>query len=334
MQVSFAKALQAFNKLAKNVTAPSLHPRYITADARRSRDLSPIFLVFEDNGEIFYHGFHLSPVAKNDFYDIQSPYAYGGPIATSSNREFLEKAWSSHYSWCIKNKILAEFIRFHPLLENWQYYNGNVIDNRQTVWINLNIKQPLSSYSTRTRTAIRKAAKNKLYVEWWNRQNFICIFSTMYLELMQKIAADKFYYFTKEYFQVLLDWNQVYNAVCIYDNRAVAGAVFLHHNDILEYHLSAATVEGKRLNATHLLLHEAVLLGQKLGCKYLHLGGGTDSSANNSLLFFKSGFSKQRAPFRIGTKIYFPAQYQQMKKEYLSRYKKIPPRFLFYRYDD
>jgi len=331
MLLNFDEAVKIFERLDNTITAPSLHPCYVMADARRDDRLSPLFFVFADGGEIFYHGFHLSPIEGSSFFDIQSPYGYGAPVATSDNEEFLIKAWAAYSSWSMENRILAEFVRFHPLLENWRYFNGNIIKDRETVWIDLSIDLPLSSYSTRVRTAIRKAIKNGLQIEWWNSADFIKVFPAFYDRLMSELDATDFYHLPEEYFQILLNWNKIYNAVCIFENQIVAGAVFFHNHYIMEYHLSAANAPGKKFSATNLLLHEAALLGQKLGCKYLHLGGGTDSSPDNSLLFFKSGFSKQKASFRIGTRINFKKQYEQMRKEYLCRYGKIPTNFLFYR---
>ncbi len=331
MLVKLEEAVKTFEQINNTITAPSLHPLYIAADAHRNHKLSPRFFIFADGGEIFYHGFHLSPINGSDFFDIQSPYGYGGPAATSDNEEFLRKAWSAYSAWSMENKILAEFVRFHPLLENWRYYDGNIIDNRQTVWIDLRLDLSLSNYSTRVRTAIRKALKNNLRIEWWDSADFIKVFPDMYHNLMSELDADDFYYLPEEYFKTLLNWDKVYNAVCIYENQITAGAVFFHNHHIMEYHLSAANDQGKKLSATNLLLHEAVRQGQKLGCRFLHLGGGTDSSPDNPLLFFKSGFSKQRASFKIGTKINFKEQYEQMKEDHLRKHGQIPGKLLFYR---
>ncbi len=333
MQIDFQQALTIFDQLDKNLKAPGLHPRYAAIDAERSNLALPVFWIYEEGKDIYYHSFHLMPIEGTEFYDVQSPYGYGGPVATTRSPEFLSRAWSAYSTWTAEHHILTEFVRFHPLLENWCYFNGNVIDDRPTVWIKINHATSLSAYKPRARTAIRKAIQHGLQVEWWQGLDFLRVFPPLYHDLMAELKANRFYDFPARYFQALTDWEAAKAAVCLDGSEVIAAAVFLHLGNILEYHLSAASTHGKKLNAAHLLLHEAITFGQQLNCPYLHLGGGTNPSADNSLLFFKSGFSRERACFKIGTKVHLPGPYQEMKIQYQEHYGQVPSRFQFYRFN-
>ena len=332
MQVCFRKALEVFERFRKEQQAPTLHPYYVTADAKRDGTLNPVFFVYEEKEDMFYYGFHKAYVQETDCYDIQSPYGYNGPISSSADKGFLDRAWRSYLSWCDENMILAEFIRFNPLVENWRYYPGEVIDNRETVWINLGNRELMPTYSTRVRTAIRKAIKNGLHVEWWESHQFLKVFPELYNTTMKELNADQFYYFTDKYYQEVTTWNQAHLAVCKFQGKIVAAAIFLAGPYIMEYHLSASDSLGKKLGATNLLLHEAALFGQLLGCGALHLGGGTDSSPDNSLLFFKSGFSKLHASFKIGKLIHRKEDYEALKLEWQKKHGKLASKVLFYRF--
>jgi len=145
------------------------------------------------------------------------------------------------------------------------------------------------------------------------------------------LNASHFYYFCDDYFRRLLSWEKVIPAICKRESEVVAGAMFLVDQEFMEYHLSAATMAGKKMSATNLIIHEAALLGQKLGCRALHLGGGTDALPENPLLFFKSGFSGNRSSFRIGRAIHQPAAYDDLKQHWLDRHDVVPKRILFYR---
>lgn len=331
MLVGYDKAQTAFAGLDAEKRAPSLHPFYIVADAERSRELQPMFFVYEENGAVYYHGFHVAKVAGANFVDIQSPYGYGGPVSSSDDVAFLAKAEESYTAWCRENNVLVEFVRFHPLLENWRYYQGEVIPDRQTVWLSLEDADLLAGYSTRGRTAVRKALKEGLRVEWLGGPRFMEVFPDMYREAMAEINADDFYHFNNGYFARLLNWDKVHLAVCLRGEEVVAGAIFLAEQTIMEYHLSASTLAGKKLAATNLILHEAALLGQKMGCRALHLGGGTDSRANNALLFFKAGFSRSRGLFKIGKQIHQVSAYNDLKDGWLERHGTVSNRILFYR---
>jgi len=334
VQADLNIALKAFNLLPDEHKSPYYHPYYVVADALRDRDLEPVFFIYKDGGEIFYYAFHLGKVSGTHFYDIQSPYAYGGPISSSMDVGFLSSAWQHYLSWCQDNHILAEFVRFHPLFEDWRYYPGEIQYMRQTVWIGLQQEDIFSSYSTRVRTAIRKAQKNHLRVAWVNAKIFGPKFTERYTQSMNRLQADQFYYFHTEYFQKMGDWDQSYLAFCYQGKELLAAAIFLKQAYIMEYHLSAANLEGKRLSATNLLLHQAIMTARKLDCRILHLGGGTDNQDDNPLLFFKSGFSPQRASFRIGYIIHAPEAYQQIQSDWRVRYGQCNDKILFYRFPE
>jgi hypothetical protein len=334
MNVEFEEALTFYERLTENRNIPSLHPFYIRADSKRDPSLTPTFFVFQEGGEFFYHGFLLGKIESTHFYDIQSPYGYGGPIASSEDPEFLSVAWEHYKDWCLRNNVLVEFVRFHPLLQNWKYYNGDVISDRTTVWIDLEKDDLLASYLTRSRTAIKKAQKAGLYIEWVDPKKYVDLFFNYYSDAMVELGADESYIFPKEYHRELLSWDNSRLALCKWENKVVGASLFMLSPSIMEYHLSFTLLEGKKLSANNLILHEAALLAKRLGLKKLHLGGGTDKDNRNPLLFFKEGFSDQRSLFRIGKEIYMQKQYNDLMSEWLRNKGRIANRVLFYRFNE
>lgn len=331
MEVSYEVALKEFANIAACLRAPSLHPQYVVTDALRNPDLKPVFFVYKEERALFYHGFHIAKVSGTDFIDIQSPYGYGGPVASSTDPQFLDRAWESYLLWCKDNNVLVEFIRFHPLLENECFYQGDIITDRQTVWLDLDAEDLLMTYSVRVRTAIRKAAKEGLRVEWIEAYKFMEVFPQMYRDVMEELKADEIYYFNQDYFLRLFGWENAHFAVCFLESVPVAAAIFLAEQSIMEYHLSASTSIGKKLAATNLILHEAALLGKRLKCRALHLGGGTDSQEKNALLFFKAGFSKNKGLFQIGKHVHQIDAYSALKKEWQRIHAVESQRILFYK---
>ncbi len=337
MLVDFNRAEEAFARLPSEQKSPYFHPIFVVSDALRDPSLTPLFFVYKDGGEIFYHAFHLGKVAGTPFFDIQSPYAYGGPLSSTTEPSFLAQAGRHYLAWCRENKILAEFIRFHPLLKNWRFYYGERLSMRETVWIDLLWQDRFSLYSTRVRTAIRKAVKNGLRIRWeatWDsRRDELCkIFFGLYSQAMTELKADEFYFFPRDYFQNLMNWSHSYLALCLRGDELLAAALFLKESNLLEYHLAACHPEGKKLCASNLILDEAVMEAQKLGCRILHLGGGTDNSPDNPLLFYKSGFSPKRASFLIGKTIHAPKEYEEMQKDWQKKYGIPSEKTLFYRF--
>lgn len=331
MLVTPDRAADTLRHMPAGLQAPSLHPSYLLADAQRDPDLSPCFFVHEEGGESYYHAFHTASVPDTDFIDVQSAYGYGGPVASTTDREFLHASSGAWRAWCRESGVLVEFIRFHPLLENWHFFAGDVLDDRATVWVDLAAPDLMAQYATRVRTTIRKAMKIGLRVEWWGAAEFLAVFPSLYADTMRMIGADEGYFFPSAYFERLLARDSPWLAVCSNDRQVLAGAIFLHSAEMVEYHLSAANSEGKLNGATNLILHEAALRGQQAGKRRLHLGGGSNAAPDNPLLFFKAGFSSQRANFRIGRQIHEPQAYAALKAEREHTLGRRTGRILFYR---
>ncbi|GIO07336.1 hypothetical protein J31TS6_33640 [Brevibacillus reuszeri] len=331
MQIPYERALDIFNRFEREDKCPSLHPSYLLIDAKREPGLEPTFFLYEEEGHIYYHAFHMAKVPNTPFFDIQSPYGYGGPLSSTSDDCFLIRAWNEYRSWCNSKKVIAEFIRFHPILNNFKNYKGEVINERETVWINLQTEDLFSQYQTRARRKIRKAEGNGLRIEWCSFEEFYSWFPNLYVELMNKLNAEPFYYFPKKYYEEWKEFENVHFALCKRGAEVLAAAIFYRTDHMMEYHLSASNQKGKELCATSLLLHEAAKLGKQLGCKQLHLGGGTDSTFDNPLFFFKSGFSKERGLYRIGKYIHAPETYKQLKQQWEKNNITESRRILFYR---
>lgn len=316
MQVSSGTALDVLDRIRPALKTPSFHPSYVLADSLREPGLAPVFLVHEEGGEIFYHAFLLGAVNEGPWRDVQAPYGYGGPISTTTDPEFLRSAWTQSLEWSRNNKVLVEFLRFHPLLENWRCYGGDSRDDRETVWVDLSAPDLLASYETRARTAVRKAEKSGLVVEWVGPAEFLAVFPALYGAAMQALGAGADYLFPRAYHEALAASPGTQLAFCRAPEGICAGAIFLNDGYTLEYHLSASTPEGRRYGAANLMLHKAFERARSLGCQRAHLGGGTNASRENPLLFFKSGFSKGRARFRIGFHVHDRGAYESLRHEW------------------
>jgi len=329
--VDVSNAITFFDELPGRLQAPSFHPDYVMSDAKRSKSIKPTFFVRQSGGELFYHAFHAESIPGTDLIDVQSPYGYGGPIATTADERFLADAWAEYDQWCQENRVLAEFLRFHPCLKNWRYFSGDVIHDRKTVWIDLTRADLMSGYAARSRTSIRKAVANSVDFEWVTPESFLGIFPGLYESAMKTLGAAESYYFPRSYFESIVASNIVWMGLCRKDSETVSGAIFLVGEDLIEYHLSASSALGKALASTNLLIHRAAERGQDEGKTIFHLGGGTDSSEENRLLFFKRGFSGQTAEFKIGRKVHHPAIYDNLRRNWESEVGTSAKRVLFYR---
>ena len=89
---------------------------------KRKNCESKMFVYENERGDMAIYPFLKRPIEQNifqgEFFDIETAYGYGGPLATSSEVNFLEEFETSFLKYCAEENIIAEFIRFHPLIKN------------------------------------------------------------------------------------------------------------------------------------------------------------------------------------------------------------------------
>lgn len=335
LTLTLAEAEQVYSRIGASHKSPEHAPSYLSIDGGREENARPVFFFYQEGDHVYYHPFLLSPIQDTLFNEVQSAYGYGGPVCTTDDGRFIKNALKSYRSWCEEQRVLVEFIRFHPLLANQRFYEGETALNRQTVALSLDEEASLFlSYQARVRTTIRKANSHGLrleiaesYTESGSR-----LFSEMYTSTMASLNADVFYFFNERYMKRLLKDEHTLLITCYREDEAVAAAIFIAREGKMEYHLSASTESGKKLNAVSMIIHQAAIFGYKNGYDTLHLGGGTDDSPANPLLFFKRGFSKRLLDFYIGYRIYNSDAYRALKDRYAKERGTLNNRVLFYRF--
>ena len=165
--------------------------------------------------------FFLGKINKTNHFDIQSPYPYGGPISTTYDKSFLENANKEFESWALSKKILVEFYKFNPILDQAKWYFGKITNNRETVIVNLK-KSLNENYEKRRFYDVKNIEKKnilKISKNPSDKKNFINI----YKDNMKKIKADKFYFFSDQYLIniINLDFVDTWLLICIKVSAAI-----------------------------------------------------------------------------------------------------------------
>lgn len=333
MESGYQKANALFQKYAGKLTLlPCVDPHYVLIDAKRDQTLEPVFFTYEEAGEFYYHGLHKSKIAGTDYYDFQSPYGYGGAVATTTDPHFLRHAWEAYLQFSREQNVVVEFIRFHPLLKNWQFYHGDVMFNRDTVWIDLTVDDLIASYQqNRVRTAVRKGIKNNVETRFLDKTQFLSTFKKIYKDSMQRLNANNFYVFNDDYIDALCAWENAYLAASFYEDKIVAVLISMILGDVVELHLFGSTDESRKSSATNLIYHHTFEMAKAKGCRTVHFGGGTSNDLNDPLLFFKLGYSDKTAQYKIGKFVHDVAAYQKMQCAWREKTGEEPKRILFYK---
>lgn len=261
---------------------------------------------------------HVSGIVPQDaYYDFSTPYGYGGWIIEGDSPGDL---FQEYEKWCQKNNIISEFVRFHPVIQNYlksqKFYDvtsqGKVITmdlaSPETIWANM---------TSKNRNMVRKAQKSGIQIYNGRFPQIFEIFQEIYNATMNKDHARDYYYFGKEFYQSILNDlsrnSQVFFAEL--DERVIAISIMLVANGHMNYHLSGSIKEYSHLAPTNLLLYEAALWGYENKCKTLYLGGGVGSSEDSLFKFKKSFFrSDETSYFYTGKKIFDLEKYVELCK--------------------
>jgi len=290
--------------------------------------------VFQQGNTLAMYPFLLNSIndvgysLDKEYFDIQGAYGYNGVVSSTYNPEFTDAFYKAFVEWCNHNNVIAEFIRFHPLLDNHVFSMGhlNILFDRETVVLDLSQSYDKiwsNEYSSQNRNMIRKAHRLGYTVEALSNppKEKIDRFISLYEYSMKLAGADKYYYFSKGLFYNTFDFfSKNASLLSVLDDAGIVkcSAIFFHYKDYFHYHLSGREFDVDN-SVNNFLLNEAVNLASKIGVKIMHFGGGRSNSKDDSLLRFKSNFSKKRLSFHIGKKIHNQKVYDEVVKQWEER---------------
>lgn len=297
-----------------------------------------LFFYYDNLANYAIYPFLVNKIDTNDYnyqiYDIQSSYGYGGPIANTDDIEFLSNFQKEFNNYCLQEHIIAEFIRFHPLIKNEKIFDENIeiSHNRYTVYLDLKNNEELiwkNEISSKNRNMIRKAQKNELVSEV--SVNYEA-FKNLYYRTMSRLDASNGYYFKDEYFEIMKNSKHFHLLDVLRENKVIASGIFIGYNEYFHYHLSGSLHEELCYAPNNLLLWEAIKFAKNHGYQKLHLGGGIEDKLDDHLFKFKKSFSNSITDFYIGKRIHDKKIYNDLINKWENRNEKKANLFLQYRY--
>jgi hypothetical protein len=259
-----------------------------------------------------------SELLENSYFDITTPYGYGGFLIDGEvTQDNLKRLNDEYISLCKRNGIISEFVRFHPVLNNCNSLE-NIYDISRlgkTITINLESQEQIwNDLTPKNRNVIRKAIKSGIEIFWGRSAELYSRFIEIYNSTMDRDNAKDYYYFQKDFYDSVL-YDLKYNTMmfyAVYQGNIIAMSMILFSNQQMHYHLSASNREYQSLAPTNLLLFEVACWGVMNGYKSLHLGGGLGSSEDN-LFKFKKAFNRNSDnTFTIGKKIFDMEKYNEL----------------------
>lgn len=285
-------------------------PDYVALDAKRTETSPEAFLLQEDD-KIFFAPYLLrscSDIAESSSTkvdDIISPYGYPGILmseAAAEHPEFPDFALQRFFHTLKSRGVCSAFLRLHPILSERftkVFQSDPLLENGKTVSIDLTLDEGAIWAKTRRghQSTINKCMRLGFTAKTVPFAEYIDEFITIYEETMNRVKARDSYYFSRDYFEGLLNLgDKVHLGVVELEGEIVCACLFFESCGIVQAHLGGTKTEFLKQSPFNLLLHQMRLWAKERGNQYLHIGGGVGGKKDN-LYTFKSGFSKQRHEF-------------------------------------
>lgn len=287
-------------------------PQYVVLDAKRTQTIPEAFLLVDED-KIFFVPYLLRSCQNivdinsnaREVFDIISPYGYPGILlseAAQNTPGFPDLAFSEFRNTLQKRGICSAFLRLHPILgENFSniFAPDTFVDNGQTVSIDLTLDEGTIWAKTRKghQSTINKCQRLGLTARRVDFADYFDEFLAIYKETMDRVKAKDSYYFSREYFNDLLQLeDKLHLGIAESAGKIVCASLFFESCGIVQAHLGGTKTDFLKQSPFNLLLHFMRLWAKERGNEYLHIGGGVGGKKDN-LFTFKSGFSKQRHQF-------------------------------------
>ncbi|MEO2050999.1 MAG: GNAT family N-acetyltransferase [Allomuricauda sp.] len=268
----------------------------------------------------------LRDIEGTDFKDATSVYGYVGPIGNNIGDGFNNQKFRKFLDeFLMDNQIVSVFSRLHPFIDEQKIILkniGKIVPHGKVVNIDLtlNLDEQRKQYNRRLRTYINKASKEYEIMDG-NCYECLDIFIKMYCENMKRVDAKPSYFFGKTYFYEFLASSQINSELLVAKHKETGeiagGALFTKNGNTIQYHLSGVKSEFTRLNPIKLLIDHVRIEGTKQGFANFNLGGGLGGKTEDSLFYFKSGFSNDYREFNTWQYIVDDVKYNDLLKQNL-----------------
>jgi len=280
----------------------------------------PALILYEENDRVIALPLLFRNIKGTLYKDATSVYGYPGPITKNigSNFDFAPFQRALH-TFFREHNIISVFSRlnsFVPHQEKCLFNLGDTEHLGRLVYIDLTIplEEQTATYHRRLRTYINKSRTLYSVRKGRTLADLEC-FIALYHENMRRVKANSEYFFKKGYFLDLMSnkdfGTELLLAVNNETGEVAGGAIFTKKNMFVQYHLSGTSERFLDLNPVKLLIDEMRIIGTRENFKYFNLGGGVGCK-EDSLFYFKSGFSKSYIPFKVWKFMVDPNAYYEL----------------------
>lgn len=281
----------------------------------------PILLLYEDGKErainvvlrrdIALDEKMAGKIEKGQYFDLITPYGYGGFWGNISDWDKLNKTYTEY---CMSKHYVCEFVRFELFTEYHKHYDGEVETRTHNVVRNL--EMPLDEmwmdFKQKVRKNVKRANKYNLNCIIENTDGHMDDFLRIYYSTMDRTRAEDEYYFSKQFYEDLNEMkdNVMYFHV-VYEDKVVSTELVIFGSENVYSYLGGTDREYFDLRPNDFLKYEIIKWAKEKELKNFVLGGGY--GADDGIFQYKLCLAPHgEYDFYIGRKIFDKESYDKL----------------------
>jgi|LGOV01.1.fsa_nt_gb hypothetical protein len=294
--------------------------------------------VVENGQAVIAYPFFLRPINELQFagpgaegsFDTYSP-EYTGPIILSrgNDKELQQARFAEYFSiYCREVNIVCEFAHLNPWLDGKQLLNPKLINSdREVVTVDLTLSEEdlwKQSLTSDARRQTRQAEKAGVIVRRAESIDDVKEFHRLHENTMERRHALERYRIPLEYFvSIFQSMPEIaFFMLAEYQDRVVAGGLYLHGGSDVYWHLSAVDLDYSRTRPVNKYVWQTLCWATDVGKKRMLLGGGYNGS--DGVFRFKAGFSPLREQFSTYRCIHNQSAYSALIDAWAEFYQTTP----------
>ncbi|MBT2570468.1 GNAT family N-acetyltransferase [Planococcus sp. ISL-110] len=277
-----------------------------------------LFYYKDDDGEVAYP-FIKRQVNDEDshYFDVTTPFGYGGPIlkAEKDGVDLVANFRKAFVEYCENEKIVAEYIRFHPLKENAQFFKAHLKLSPLYETFSIKLKDYFVPMKTPQLPTEETGNGEELVVKKLGTVRHMFEFLVLYYSAARRREeADSYYFFTNDYFETLIGsmGTNLHLFGAYHENKLVSACYVLAMGDTIYYHLEGSLSEADSENTMRTLLLKVAEWGEENYYAFFHLGGDFLGESNREREIKRRISNCKPAVFYIGQQIYDQQAYNQL----------------------
>jgi hypothetical protein len=255
-----------------------------------------------------------------EYFDIQGAYGYNGILANTDDKDFQAVFFREFENYCNENDIVASFTRFNPVLANESFSSGfDVVPSQENIIVDLRLHDlEHDSYEYSTRKNIKKAIRSGLSVIKIidDKRTWIPFFTDIYFRTMDRNRAEKYYYFTEQYIEDLVNSPFCHLYFTMQQDVPISTEIVLGTNLNAYSFLGGTLEEYYPLRPNDILKDFIIRDLKKSGFAFFCLGGGGEGVTRYKKTFARNG----SRPFSFGKKIYNEHIYSDIHAQWKNRF--------------